>query len=103
MVLRLWRDMVEKGFGSYNLVSDALFDLLCDTGKLEEEEKCLWEMIEKGQKPCNVSFRRIKVLMKLRIASHKALEARPLQLHQSSVSQNETPGDQLHRCCQSIL
>ncbi|OVA13131.1 Pentatricopeptide repeat [Macleaya cordata] len=65
MALCLWTDMVEKGFGSYILVSDVLFDLLCDTGKLEEANKCFLQMVEKGQKPSNVSFRRIKVLMEL--------------------------------------
>ncbi|KAG8387305.1 hypothetical protein BUALT_Bualt02G0007500 [Buddleja alternifolia] len=65
MALELWNDMVEKGFGSYILVSDVLFDLLCVLGKLEEAEKCFLQMVEKGQKPSNVSFRRIKVLMEL--------------------------------------
>ncbi|KAL5791998.1 hypothetical protein ACOSP7_000592 [Xanthoceras sorbifolium] len=65
MALQLWNDMVEKGFGSYVLVSDVLFDLLCDMGKLVEAEKCFLEMIEKGHRPSNVSFRRIKVLMEL--------------------------------------
>ncbi|KAF8387619.1 hypothetical protein HHK36_026272 [Tetracentron sinense] len=65
MALQLWNDMVEKGFGSYILVSDVLLDLLCDMGKLEEAEKCFLQMVEKGQKPSNVSFRRIKVLMEL--------------------------------------
>ncbi|CAO2816575.1 unnamed protein product [Amaranthus hypochondriacus] len=65
MALELWNDMVEKGFGSYTLVSDVLFDLLCDLGKLVEAETCFVQMVEKGQKPSNVSFRRIKVLMEL--------------------------------------
>ncbi|GAB4830619.1 hypothetical protein Ancab_020385 [Ancistrocladus abbreviatus] len=65
MALELWNDMVEKGFGSFVLVSDVLFDLLCDMGKLVEAEKCFLEMIEKGQRPSSVSFRRIKVLMEL--------------------------------------
>ncbi|OMO64053.1 hypothetical protein CCACVL1_22081 [Corchorus capsularis] len=65
MALRLWNDMVEKDFGSFTLVSDVLFDLLCDLGKLVEAEKCFLQMIEKRQKPSNVSFRRIKVLMEL--------------------------------------
>lgn len=65
LALELWNDMVEKGFGSFMLVSDVLFDLLCDAGKLEEAEKCFLQMVEKGQKPSNVSFRRIKVLMEL--------------------------------------
>ncbi|BAT90671.1 hypothetical protein LR48_Vigan08g159300 [Vigna angularis] len=99
MALQLWGNMVEKGFGSYTLVSDVLFDLLCDMGKLEEAEKCFLEMIEKGQKPSNVSFRRIKVLMEL-ANRHEALESLtqkisifggPLQLHQSSMSKTETP------------
>uniref|UniRef100_A0A5B7BGD0 Pentatricopeptide repeat-containing protein n=1 Tax=Davidia involucrata TaxID=16924 RepID=A0A5B7BGD0_DAVIN len=72
MALELWSDMVEKGFGSYILVSDVLFDLLCDMGKLGEAEKCLLQMIEKGYKPSNVSFRRIKVLMEL-AKEHDAL------------------------------
>ncbi|KAF8019710.1 hypothetical protein BT93_G0415 [Corymbia citriodora subsp. variegata] len=63
--LKLWNDMIEKGFGSYTLVSDVLFDLLCDFGKLAEAEKCFLQMVEKGQKPSHVSFRRIKVLMEL--------------------------------------
>ncbi|WVY89515.1 hypothetical protein V8G54_035029 [Vigna mungo] len=47
-LIRLFRkyekgNMVEKGFGSYTLVSDVLFDLLCDMGKLEEAEKCFFE------------------------------------------------------------
>nr|CAD1816862.1 unnamed protein product [Ananas comosus var. bracteatus] len=65
LALELWNDMVEKGFGSFTLVSDVLFDLLCDAGKLEEAERCFLQMVEKGQKPSNVSFKRIKVLMEL--------------------------------------
>ncbi|CAN1183523.1 Putative pentatricopeptide repeat-containing protein At1g02420 [Linum perenne] len=65
LALKLWDDMVDKSFGSFTLVSDVLFDLLCDTGKLLEAEKCFSQMIEKGQKPSCVSFRRIKVLMEL--------------------------------------
>ncbi|KDO86880.1 hypothetical protein CISIN_1g048616mg [Citrus sinensis] len=65
IALQLWNDMVEKGFGSYILVSDVLFDLLCDMGKLVEAEKSFLEMIEKGHKPSQVSFRRIKALMEL--------------------------------------
>ncbi|KAL9227163.1 hypothetical protein vseg_002888 [Gypsophila vaccaria] len=65
MALELWNDMVEKGFGSFILVSDVLFDLLCDLGKLNEVEKCFLQMVEKRQKPSNVSFKRIKVLMEL--------------------------------------
>ncbi|KMS95812.1 hypothetical protein BVRB_004700 [Beta vulgaris subsp. vulgaris] len=65
MALELWNDMVEKGFGSFILVSDVLFDLLCDLGKLVEAERCFLQMVEKGQKPSNVSFKRIKVLMEL--------------------------------------
>ncbi|KAF6176530.1 hypothetical protein GIB67_007913 [Kingdonia uniflora] len=65
MALLLWNDMVEKGFGSFILVSDVLFDFLCDMGKLDEAEKCFLQMVEKGQKPSNVSFKRIKILMEL--------------------------------------
>ncbi|XP_019058349.1 PREDICTED: putative pentatricopeptide repeat-containing protein At1g02420 [Tarenaya hassleriana] len=65
LAMRLWNDMVEKGFGSYSLVSDVLFDLLCDLGKIDEAEKCFLEMVEKGHRPSNVSFKRIKVLMEL--------------------------------------
>ncbi|KAH7841719.1 hypothetical protein Vadar_033408 [Vaccinium darrowii] len=65
IALELWKDMVEKGFGSYILVSDVLFDLLCDVGKLVEAEQCFLQMVEKGQRPSNVSFRRIKVLLEL--------------------------------------
>ncbi|CAI0377068.1 unnamed protein product [Linum tenue] len=65
LALKLWGDMVDKSFGSYSLVSDVLFDLLCDMGKLVEAEKCFLEMIEMGQKPSFVSFKRIKVLMEL--------------------------------------
>ncbi|KAJ7973107.1 Pentatricopeptide repeat [Quillaja saponaria] len=91
MALQLWNDMVEKGFGSYTLVSDVLFDLLCDMGKLVEAEKCFLQMIEKGQKPSNVSFRRIKVLMEL-ANKHEALQnlsekmtifGRPVQVHET--------------------
>ncbi|XP_065859813.1 putative pentatricopeptide repeat-containing protein At1g02420 [Euphorbia lathyris] len=73
MAVWLWNDMVEKGFGSYILVSDVLFDLLCDMGKLVEAEKCFLQMIDKGHKPSNVSFRRIKVLMEL-ANKHDALQ-----------------------------
>ncbi|KAJ6764825.1 PENTATRICOPEPTIDE REPEAT-CONTAINING PROTEIN 1 MITOCHONDRIAL [Salix koriyanagi] len=73
MALQLWNDMVEKGFGSYILVSDVLFDLLCDMGKLVEAEKCFLQMVEKGQKPSNVSFRKIKVLMEL-AKKHDAIQ-----------------------------
>ncbi|XP_013693921.1 putative pentatricopeptide repeat-containing protein At1g02420 [Brassica napus] len=65
MALRLWEDMVGKGFGSYSLVSDVLLDLLCDLAKVDEAEKCLLEMVEKGHRPSNVSFKRIKLLMEL--------------------------------------
>lgn len=65
MALQLWNDMVERGFGSYILVSDVLFDLLCDEGKLTEAERCFLQMVEKGHKPSNASFKRIKVLMEL--------------------------------------
>ena len=73
MALQFWDDMVEKGFGSYTLVSDVLFDLLCDMGKLVEAEKCFLQMVEKGHKPSQVSFRRIKVLMEL-TNNHEALQ-----------------------------
>lgn len=65
LALELWNDMVAKGFGSYVLVSDVLFDLLCNLGKLEEAERCFLQMVEKGQKPSFVSFKRVKVLMEL--------------------------------------
>ncbi|XP_073101184.1 putative pentatricopeptide repeat-containing protein At1g02420 isoform X2 [Elaeis guineensis] len=65
MALELWNDMIEKGFGSFTLVSDVLFDLLCDSGKLDNAERCFLQMVEKAQKPSNVAFRRIKVLMQL--------------------------------------
>lgn len=65
MALQLWEDMVVKGFGSYSLVSDVLLDLLCDLAKVDEAEKCLLEMVEKGHRPSNVSFKRIKLLMEL--------------------------------------
>uniref|UniRef100_A0A2P2KYP7 Pentatricopeptide repeat-containing protein At1g02420 n=1 Tax=Rhizophora mucronata TaxID=61149 RepID=A0A2P2KYP7_RHIMU len=73
MALQLWKDMVQKGFGSYILVSDVLFDLLCDVGKLVEAEKCFLDMVEKGHKPSNASFKRIKVLMEL-ANKHDALQ-----------------------------
>lgn len=90
MALQLWSDMVEKGFGSYILVSDVLFDLLCDMGKLVEAEKCFLEMIERGQKPSNVSFKRIKVLMELanrhealqNLSQKMAMFVRPVQVHE---------------------
>jgi pentatricopeptide repeat protein len=90
MALQLWDDMVEKGFGSYTLVSDVLFDMLCDMGKLSEAEKCFLEMIEKGQRPSNVSFKRIKVLMELankheaiqNLTQKMAIFGRPLQVHE---------------------
>ncbi|PKI64292.1 hypothetical protein CRG98_015315 [Punica granatum] len=65
MALKIWNDMVEKGFGSLTLFSDVLFDLLCDMGKLAEANKCFLQMVEKGQKPSHASFKRIKVLMEL--------------------------------------
>ncbi|KAL8496228.1 hypothetical protein ACS0TY_020081 [Phlomoides rotata] len=72
IALELWNDMIDKGFGAYILVSDVLFPLLCDMGKLEEAERCFLQMVEKGQKPSQVSFRRIKVLMEL-AQKHEAL------------------------------
>ncbi|OQU93031.1 hypothetical protein SORBI_3001G462401 [Sorghum bicolor] len=63
--LELWSDMVSNRFGSFTLVSDVLFDLLCDEGKLEEVERCFCQMVEFGQKPSNVAFRRIKILMQV--------------------------------------
>ncbi|XP_027367135.1 putative pentatricopeptide repeat-containing protein At1g02420 [Abrus precatorius] len=104
MALQLWGDMVDKGFGSFTLVSDVLFGLLCDMGKLGEAEKCFLEMIEKGQKPSNVSFKRIKVLMEL-ANRHEALQSltqkmavfrQPLQVHESMESQIETSGSRLN-------
>ncbi|KAF9595622.1 hypothetical protein IFM89_001495 [Coptis chinensis] len=65
MALVLWKDMLEKGFVSYIWVSDVLFDLLFDLGKFEEAKNCFLQMVEKGHKPSNISFRRIKVLMEL--------------------------------------
>ncbi|CAA0836028.1 Putative pentatricopeptide repeat-containing protein [Striga hermonthica] len=65
IALELWGDMIEKGFGSFVLVSDVLFDLLCVLGKLDDAERCFVQMVEKGQRPSHVSFRRIKVLMEL--------------------------------------
>ncbi|KAK7392206.1 hypothetical protein VNO78_20636 [Psophocarpus tetragonolobus] len=106
MAMQLWGDMVEKGFGSYTLVSDVLFDLLCDMGKLGEAEKCFLEMVEKGQKPSNVSFRRIKVLMEL-ANRHEALQSltqkmamfkRPLHHDQSTVSPIDTSGSLSTQC-----
>jgi pentatricopeptide repeat protein len=63
--LKLWGDMIRNGFASFTLVSDVLFDLLCDEGKLEEAKRCFHQMIDLGQKPSNVAFRRIKILMQL--------------------------------------
>ncbi|KAG0473386.1 hypothetical protein HPP92_014739 [Vanilla planifolia] len=76
LAMELWNDMVKHGFGSFALVSDVLIDLLCDLGKLEEAERCFVDMVEVGQKPSNVSFRRIKVLMELarRFESIRVLE-----------------------------
>ncbi|KMZ56681.1 putative Pentatricopeptide repeat-containing protein [Zostera marina] len=65
LAIELWNDMVEKGFGSLILASDVLFDLLCDLGKLADAERCFMQMVDKNQKPSNVSFRRIKVLLEL--------------------------------------
>ncbi|KAJ8763842.1 hypothetical protein K2173_003624 [Erythroxylum novogranatense] len=65
MALQLWDDMVKIGFGSLALASDVLFDLLCDMGRLAEAEMCFLQMVEKGYKPSNVSFKRIKVLLEL--------------------------------------
>ncbi|KAF3322280.1 pentatricopeptide repeat-containing protein [Carex littledalei] len=63
--LELWEDMVLNGFGSLTLVSDVLFDMLCDDGRLDEAEKCLFQMVEKGQRPSSVSVKRVRVLMEL--------------------------------------
>ncbi|XP_077240460.1 pentatricopeptide repeat (PPR) superfamily protein [Tasmannia lanceolata] len=106
MALELWGDMVEKGFGSYILVSDVLFDLLCDMGKLGEAEKCFLQMIEKGQKPSNVSFRRIKVLMELanrheglKVLSEKmAIFGHLIQLNEEVDELPETSSSFLQSC-----
>ncbi|KAL3518730.1 hypothetical protein ACH5RR_021319 [Cinchona calisaya] len=98
MALELWNDMVEKGFGSYILVSDILFDLLCDMGKLEEAERSFLQMVEKGQKPSNVSFRRIKVLLELanrqealrNLSEKMALFGGSIKLGRSEESELET-------------
>ncbi|KAF7818099.1 putative pentatricopeptide repeat-containing protein [Senna tora] len=95
MALQLWSDMVDRGFGSYTLVSDVLFDLLCDMGKLVEAEKCFLEMVDKGHKPSNVSFKRIKVLMELanrhealqNLSQKMAMFVRPVQVNESTGSQ----------------
>uniref|UniRef100_A0A0A0L9Q8 Pentacotripeptide-repeat region of PRORP domain-containing protein n=1 Tax=Cucumis sativus TaxID=3659 RepID=A0A0A0L9Q8_CUCSA len=73
MALELWNDMIQKGFGSYILVSEELFDLLCDLGKLIEAESCFLQMVDKGHKPSYTSFKRIKVLMEL-ANKHEALQ-----------------------------
>lgn len=73
IALQLWDDMIAKGFGSYALVSDVLFDLLCDLGRLAEAEKCFLQMLDKGLNPSSGSFKRIKVLMEL-ANKHEALE-----------------------------
>lgn len=86
--LRLWNDMVEKGFGSYILVSDVLFDLLCDLGKLVEAEKCFLQMVEKGYKPSNASYRRIKVLMEL-ANRHEALQTLSAKMYTSHLSSSD--------------
>ncbi|KAK3040195.1 hypothetical protein RJ639_028445 [Escallonia herrerae] len=90
LALELWNDMVDKGFGSYVLVSDVLFDLLCDLGKLVDAERCFLQMVEKGQRPSNVSFRRIKVLMEL-ANKHEALQnlSEKLELFGSSQRPSE--------------
>lgn len=107
MALELWNDMVEKGFGSLTLVSDVLFDLLCDSGKLDDAERCFLQMVEKRQKPSNVAFKRIKVLMqladrhdslrnlseKMAMFGHVAL-ANDERVHDSS----EIPSPILHPC-----
>lgn len=99
MALELWNDMVEKGFGSYMLVSDILFGLLCDLGKLEEAERSFLQMVEKRQKPSNVSFRRIKVLMELankqealrNLSEKMSTFGGEIQVHRSEESERETP------------
>lgn len=70
MALRLWKDMIEMGFGACALVSDVLFDMLCDLGKVAEAEMCFLQMVEKGHRPSHVSYRRIKVLMELANMEH---------------------------------
>ncbi|XP_031484967.1 putative pentatricopeptide repeat-containing protein At1g02420 [Nymphaea colorata] len=65
MGLTLWNDMIERGFGSCILVSDILFDMLCDLGRLLDLERCFLQMLDMGLKPSNVSFKRMKVLMEL--------------------------------------
>lgn len=98
MALELWNDMVDKGFGSYILVSDVLFDLLCDLGKLEEAEICFLQMMEKGQKPSLVSFRRIKVLMEL-ANKHEALAklSKKMSSFGSAININKSCVDDLER------
>ncbi|PIN20929.1 hypothetical protein CDL12_06380 [Handroanthus impetiginosus] len=98
IALELWNDMVDKGFGSYILVSDVLFDLLCVLGKLEEAERCFLQMVEKGQKPSNVSFRRIKVLMEL-ANKHEALSnlSEKMSAFGSSIQMSKSYVDELER------
>uniref|UniRef100_A0A2C9VSC5 Pentacotripeptide-repeat region of PRORP domain-containing protein n=1 Tax=Manihot esculenta TaxID=3983 RepID=A0A2C9VSC5_MANES len=50
LALLLWNDMVEKDFGSYTLVYDVLFDLLCDFGRLAEAEKRIKILMELANK-----------------------------------------------------
>ncbi|KAF8683598.1 hypothetical protein HU200_044518 [Digitaria exilis] len=50
---------------AWRRVSDVLFDLLCDEGKLEDAERRFYQMVELGQKPSYVAFRRIQILMQL--------------------------------------
>ncbi|XP_068659889.1 putative pentatricopeptide repeat-containing protein At1g02420 [Aristolochia californica] len=104
MALVLWRDMVEKGFGSYTLVSDLLLDLLCDMGKLDDAERCFLEMVEKGQRPSIASFKRIKVLMELanrhenlrNLSEKMASFGRAMQLCEREEESAELPASYFH-------
>lgn len=99
MALQLWNDMVEKRFGSYILVSDVLFDLLCDMGKLVEAERCFLQMVEKGHKPSHASFRRIRVLMEL-ANKHEALQnlSEKMALFGTSISLPENVDVSVDKC-----
>ena len=94
MALELWNDMIVKGFGSYILVSDVLFDLLCDLGMLVDAERSFLQMIEKGQRPSFASFRRIKVLMNL-ANQHESLEKLTQKMASFGVSsEHDKPNDE---------
>ncbi|KAK4358504.1 hypothetical protein RND71_020733 [Anisodus tanguticus] len=94
-----------KEMGAYRVHSYQV-DQVTRERKLAEAERCFLQMVDKGQKPSNVSFRRIKVLMEL-ANKHEALKllsekmaafGSSTQLIQEDKAENEQSSSDFSTC-----